>query len=176
MKNSNSPTRSKTATESMDQILHFLESQSSFKFSMNDLDLEITQKEDLKFIRFKLEMIERVIERVDYDGSQFIQINFTSGLKLLVTRNLIGFKPYEVVGFDTSKIPKVVTTVDLSSITKAIEDMSDDTDSVDSLTEMEVLRKVYQSILFGALAVGFEMRSEKDWFTNYLLHLAPASA
>lgn len=160
----------------MDQIIQFLESQTSFKFSLSEHDLQITQKEDSKFLLFNLESVERVIERVDYDGSQFLQINFATGLKLLVTRNLIGFKPFEVAGFDTTKIPKVVTTVDLSSITKAIEDMSDDSDSVESMTEMEVLKKVYQSILFGALAVGFEMRHEKEWFTSYLLHLSPASA
>ena len=116
------------------------------------------------------------MNRVDYDGSPFIQINFISGLKLLVTKNLIGFKPSDIIGFDTTKIPKVVTTVDLVSINKAIEDLADDVESVDAITEMEVLKKVYQSILYGAVAVGFEMQTEKAWFANYLLNSTAASA
>ncbi len=176
MKNSKSPNPDKVQTEYMDAILHFLESQTNFKFQMNDFDLIITQKEDSKIIRLSMVNVERVIDRVDYDGAQFIQVNFESGLKVLITRNLVGFKPYEVAGFDTTKIPKVVTTVDLGSITKAIEDLAETADTVESFTEMEVLKKVYQSILFGAVAVGFEMNQEKNWYTNYLMNITPATA
>ncbi len=176
MKNSNSPSKGTPSNESLDLIVQFLESHLSFQFSVANLDLSITQSEDKKNIKFNLDKIEKVLNRVDYDGSPFIQINFISGLKLLITKNLIGFKPSEIIGFDTTKIPKVVTTVDLVSITKAIDDLADDVESVDSMTEMEVLKKVYQSILYGAVAVGFEMQTEKTWFANYLLNSTAASA
>ena len=176
MKNSNTPSKGNPSTDSLDTIVQFLEAQNSFQFSMTNMDISIMQLEDKKNLKFNLEKIEKVLERVDYDGSQFIQVNFKSGLKLLITKNLIGFKPNEIIGFDTTKIPKVVTTVDLVSITKAIEDISEDLEGADDLTEMEVLKKVYQSILYGAVAVGFEMQTEKAWFANYLLNSTAASA
>jgi hypothetical protein len=176
LKNSNSPSKGNPSIESLDLIVQFLEAQNSFQFSTSNMDISIIQLEDKKLLKFAIEKVEKVLERIDYDGSQFLQVNFKSGLKLLITKNLIGFKPNEIMGFDTTKIPKVVTTVDLVSITKAIEDISEDLDGADALTEMEVLKKVYQSILYGAVAVGFEMQTEKDWFANYLLNSMAASA
>ncbi len=176
MKNSNAPSKGTPNNESLDLIVQYLESQNSFQFSVAGQDLSIVQSEDKKNIKLSLDKVEKVMNRVDYDGSPFIQINFISGLKLLVTKSLIGFKPSEITGFDTSKIPKVVTTVDLVSINKAIEDLADDVDGADSVTEMEVLKKVYQSILYGAVAVGFDMQTEKAWFANYLLNSSAASA
>ena len=162
--------------ESVNQIVNFLDQNQSLSYKMVEYTLYVQQEEDKKTIKIDLNQVEKVLSRVDYDGSEFIQVNFNSQVKILMTKSLIGFKPIEVVGFDSSKIPKVVTTVDLKSISKAIEDIYDGDESLQSLTELEVLKKVFHSILIGAEAVGFEMRQEKDWFSRYLLNHSAASA
>jgi hypothetical protein len=160
----------------MNEIVNFLESTRYAKFEFDQTSLKITQNEDKKAIAFKFADVEKVLSRTDYDGSQFIQINFHNRTKILITKNLIGFKPLELVGFDPTKIPKVVTTVDLNSVFKAIEDLTDGEDTYQTATELEVLKKVYQSIMLGAEQVGFEMKSEKQWFSAYLLNPLAATA
>lgn len=161
---------------SVNQIINFLDQNQSLSYKLVDYSLYVQQEEDKKTIKIDLQQVEKVLSRVDYDGSEFIQVNFNSQVKLLMTKNLIGFKPVEVIGFDSGKIPKVVTTVDLKSISKAIEDLYDGDESFQTLTELEVLKKVFHSILIGAEAVGFEMRQEKEWFARYLLNHSAASA
>jgi hypothetical protein len=160
----------------LNQIINFLDQHSSFKYVMMDNQIIIQQSEDQKKISVNVSDIEKVLCRVDYDGSQFLQVNFYSQLKILITKNLIGFKPIETIGFDSQKIPKVVTTIDLVSIVTAIEDLYDSEDNQQTLTEIEVLKKVFQSILAGAEAVGFDMRAEKTWFSRNLLNQSAASA
>lgn len=157
-------------------ITNFLDQHSSFHYSMKENKIILQQSEDKKIISIKTSEIEKVLLRVDYDGSQFIQINFNGPLKLLITKNLVGFKPIETIGFDSQKIPKVVTTVDLVSIVSAIEDLYDSEDDQQTLTEIEVLKKVFQSILIGAEAIGFDMNAEKIWFSRNLLNQSAASA
>lgn len=166
------------ASQIMNDIVNFLETTVQFKYSLdNDSSkMSLVQGEDKKAIQFSLADIEKVLNRQDYDGSQFIQINFTSGSKILITKNLVGFKPAELMGFDSNKIPRVVTTVDLISVSKAIEDLYEGEESYQTSTEVEVLKKVYQSILMGAESVGFDMRTEKQWFSRFLLNGAAASA
>lgn len=163
-------------TDSLNVIVNFLDQHSSFKYTMKENQITIQQSEDKKNIVIKTNDIEKVLSRVDYDGSQFIQVNFRDQLKILITKNLVGFKPIENTGFSSEKIPKVVTTVDLVSIVSAIEDLYDSDDSPQSLTELEVLKKVFQSILIGAEAVGFDMRAEKQWFSRNMLSHSAASA
>ena len=164
------------STDSLNLILNFLDQHPSFNYSMKENQITIQQSEDKKMICLKTSDIEKVLSRVDYDGSKFIQINFQGQTKILITKNLIGFKPIEAVGFDSQKIPKVVTTVDLVSIVSAIEDLYDAEDNQQTLTEIEVLKKVFQSILVGAESVGFDMRAEKIWFSRNLLNQSAASA
>lgn len=165
-----------TLTLNLNLIINFLDQHSSFKYTMSENVMTIQQSEDKKTISLKTPDIEKVLSRVDYDGSQFLQINFHGQSKILITKNLVGFKPIENVGFDSQKIPKVVTTVDLVSIVSAIEDLYDAEDNPQTLTEIEVLKKVFQSILTGAEAVGFDMRAEKLWFSRNLLNQLAASA
>jgi hypothetical protein len=162
--------------ESINIIINYLDEHPSLFYSYKDGQVIIQQSEDKKSISFKVNDVDKVLCRVDYDGSQFIQVNFQGASKILITKNLIGFKPVETMGFDSKKIPKVVTTVDLQSIVSAIEDLYDAEDTPQTLTEIEVLKKVFQSILIGAESVGFDMRAEKIWFSRNLLNQSAVSA
>ena len=162
-------------THSINEIVNFLDCANGFTYKVNGTDVHITQKEDSKVISFNLENVEKVLSRQDFDGSVFLQVNFFGGLKVLITKHLVGFKPIELVGFDSQKIPKVVTTVDLKSVVKAIEDTYED-DSYQSDVELEVLTKVYHSILLGAESVGFEMATERSWYLRSMLNRKAATA
>jgi hypothetical protein len=73
----------------------------------------------------------------------------------------VGFKPFEVTGLDMSKIPRVVTTPDLMSVFEAIEESLSSEDGIDM--ELDILRKVYQSILIGGEMAGFDLKFERKW-------------
>lgn len=160
----------------MNMIINFLDLNKNLTYSLSGAILRVEQAEDRKQISFALDSVEKVLQRVDVDGTEFIQINFKNMSKILITKSLIGFKPCEIVGFDAAKIPKVVTTVDLKSIALAIEELYEGEESYHSLTEIEVLKKVYQSILQGADSVGFDMKPEKEWFFRFMLNHLAASA
>lgn len=123
--------------------------------------LEIFQCTDGKAINFAIADLEEVIPRIDSDGHVFLQVNFLSGKKILLTQNLIGFKPAPSRGLDLSKLPKVVTTPDLLSVVEAIEDSI--TAAPNQPEELDVLKKVFDSVLRGAEAVGFDTTSERVW-------------
>lgn len=152
----------------MNEILNFLENKAHFQFVFANNKIEVTQIEDQKKIDISNDDLEKVLTRQDLDGSPFLQINFNSGHKILITQSLIGFKPYEVVGFDSARIPKVVTTVDLLSVSKAMEELFDADETPHSTAEIEVLKKVYQSIMIGAENIGFKMGNEKRWFSSVM--------
>ncbi len=160
----------------MNEIVNFLDQARTFNYKISEDMIFIQQSEDKKTIHFNLKNVEKVLLRQDYDGTSFIQVNFSTNNKILITKNLVGFKPTDIVGFDSTKIPKVVTTVDLLSITKAIEELYDSEESLQTSTEIEVLKKVFQSIMIGAESVGFDMKPEKDWFSRHLLNHSAASA
>ncbi|MFZ3228730.1 MAG: hypothetical protein WA160_00870 [Pseudobdellovibrio sp.] len=164
MKKSNT----ENTSQNMNEILNFLENSAHFDFIYSEGAIELTQIEDQKKIEIKNSLIDKVISRKDLDGSQFIQVNFNSGYKILITQSLIGFKPQEMAGFDTARIPKVVTTVDLLSVSKAIEELFDSDETSNSKAEIEVLKKVYQSIMVGAENIGFKMSNEKRWFISIM--------
>lgn len=148
-------------SEQLLQICDFVAKSSGLRSRVNADELRILQCTDGKEIGFSSDELEDVIPRVDADGHAFLQINFLSGKKILLTQNLIGFKPAPSRGLDLSKLPKVVTTPDLLSVVEAIED------SVSALPsqpeELEVLKKVFDSVLRGAEAVGFDTTSERIW-------------
>ncbi len=160
----------------INEIINFLESNHQMCYLFDEKTIQITQPEDRKKITFSVDNVEKVLMRSDYDGTPFIQINFNNKSKVLITKNLVGFKPVELLGFDSTKIPKVVTTVDLKSVQKAIEDLCESEETFQTMTEIEVLKKVYQSIMVGAEAIGFEMRPEKAWFSSFLLNPIAATA
>jgi hypothetical protein len=163
-------------SQHINEVVNFLETQTQFSYKFVEDNLELTQKEDSKKMVIDFKSVEKVLDRQDVDGSRFIQVNFEKGFKILITKSLIGFKPNELVGFDLSRIPRVVTTIDLKSVSKAIEDLFDSEETSETRAEIEVLKKVYQSILFGAENIGFKMSAEKKWFSSILLNHSAAAA
>lgn len=163
-------------SQHINDVVNYLESQTHFAFSFDENVLELTQKEDSKKMSIDFEKIEKVLSRQDVDGSRFLQVNFAGGTKILITKTLVGFKPNQLVGFDLTRIPRVVTTVDLVSVSKAIEDLFDSEETPETQAEIEILKKVYQSILFGAETVGFKMQAEKAWLSAIVLNQSAASA
>ena len=172
MKKSNS----ETPSQYINEVVNFLETRSQFSYSFTEETLELTQKEDSKKMLINFNNVEKVLDRQDVDGSRFIQVNLSQGSKILITKSLVGFKPTELVGFDLTRIPRVVTTIDLKSVSKAIEDLFDSEESSETKTEIEILKKVYQSILMGAQDIGFKMQAEKKWFSSILLNHQAAVA
>ncbi len=165
-----------TTSQHINDVVNYLETQTQFVFKFTEEKLELTQKEDNKKIIVDFTQIEKVLTRQDVDDSKFLQVNFTNGTKILITKSLVGFKPTQLVGFDLTKIPRVVTTIDLLSVSKAIEDLFDSEENYETQTEIEILKKVYQSILFGAENVGFKMQAEKAWLTSVMLNHSAAVA
>ena len=169
-------TNTETTSQHINEVINYLESQTQFIFKFDEEFLELTQREDSKKISIEFNQIEKVLTRQDVDDSKFLQINFKSGTKILITKNLVGFKPNQLIGFDLTKIPRVVTTIDLVGVAKAIEDLFDSEETYETQTEIEILKKVYQSILYGAENVGFKMQAEKTWLTSVMLNHSAAIA
>lgn len=123
--------------------------------------IKIFQKADGKSLEILGDEIEEVISRLDSDGQGFLQINFLNGQKILLTQRLVGFKPAPSPGLDMSKLPKVVTTPDLISVVEAIEDNLNSENS--HPIELEILRKVFDSVINGGEAIGFDLGKEREW-------------
>jgi hypothetical protein len=148
-------------TEQVIKIKEFTSKTTGLKSRVNDdEEMQILQHTDGKAISFPIVQLEEVIARVDGEGNAFLQVNFRSGKKILLTENLIGFKPAPAKGLDLGKLPKVVTTPDLISVVEAIEDSLGATTGVE---EVDVLKKVFDSVLRGAEAVGFDLTPERMW-------------
>ena len=158
-----SQTETNTKLEQMLQIQDYVAKSSGLRSRPQGSNekLQILQTADNKTIIFTLAELDEVIQRVDADGSVFLQVNFQSGKKILLTQNLIGFKPLPSRGLDLGKLPKVVTTPDLLSVVEAIEDTM--TSQPTQPEELDVLKKVFDSVLRGAEAVGFDTTPERLW-------------
>ena len=160
-------------TIEIDNILSFVDRTSGLKATFEDGRVEIAQSLDGKIFHFESEHVTEVLNRTDSDGRPFIQINFRDTNKVLLTDSLVGFKPSETIGLDMSRIPKVVTTPDLKSVLDAIEDTlgSDQADH-----EVEILKKVFYSILSGAEKIGFELPFERRCLERLMATKVRASA
>lgn len=128
--------------------------------------IQIMQKADEKRIKFHLQDLSEVLTREDKEGKVFIQVNFIGGKKILLTESLVGFKPEPRANLDLNRLPRVVTTPDLLSVFEAIEEVVNA--EVTNPEEVEMLKEVYQSILHGGEAVGFDLQSEKIWLSRLL--------
>lgn len=161
-------------TAEISNILNFVDRTTGLKAAFQeDGSVEIKQSLDGKAFHFEAEHVTEVLNRMDSDGRPFIQINFKDTNKVLLTDNLVGFKPSETWGLDMSRIPKVVTTPDLRSVLDAIED-SLGSDQAES--EVEILKKVYYSILTGAEKIGFELPFERRCLERLMATKIRASA
>lgn len=158
----------------LEEVLNFVEKSTGLSSNLTDgRFVAIHQSIDGKVFQFKKADLSEVLSRVDGDGRDFIQVNFSSGTKVLFTDTLVGFKPKETFGLDMGKIPKVVTTPDLLSVFEAIEE------SVSSETpdhEIEILRKVFQAILHGGETAGFDLSFERRWLIRLVATKIKASA
>ena len=149
----------------LDTILNYIDGSKGLRAQIVDIGrVNITQDVDKKQFSFSINEISEVLNRSDSDGKEFVQVNFKNSQKILITDSLIGFKPSESLGLDMSRIPKVVTTPDLKSVFEAIEEALGG-DHV-SEQEVEILKKVYFSILTGAEKAGFRLDTEKAWYNR----------
>ena len=129
---------------------------------LSDDHLQIVQNLDRRALTLDGSMILEILERLDSDGKLFLQVNLLHGKKLLLTPNLIGFKPLAIPGLDLSRLPKVVTTPDLQSVEEAISDAL--ANETPPFHEIEILKKVYDSVMRGGEMVGFSLVEERSWF------------
>lgn len=151
-----------TKLEQVLQIKEFVSKSTGLRSRINENDsMSISQSTDGKAIAFAFGDLEEVIQRMDSEGQVFLQVNFLNGKKILLTQNLIGFKPAPSRGLDLGKLPKVVTTPDLLSVVEAIEDSISTQPTQPE--ELDVLKKVFDSVLRGAEAVGFDTTPERIW-------------
>lgn len=133
----------------------------------------IHQGADSRRLVFKSTEIKDVLHRSDKDGKAFIQVNFVTGGKILLTDSLVGFKPTPQRGLDLDRLPKVVTTPDLLSVFEAIEESLNTDSNIGD--EVDTLKKVFHAILEGGEAVGFDLRAERVWLTRLALNQAASA-
>lgn len=105
--------------------------------------------------------LDDILFRTDTDGQDFIQVNFREGKKILITDSLIGFKPAVLAGLDMAKLPRVVTTPDILSVFEALQEALYVADPKEN--DLTVLRKVFDAVVSGGEAVGFNLVRERSW-------------
>ncbi len=148
----------------------FLNEDSGLSLSfLGDDKLRLTQHADGKSLEIERFGVEEILEREDSSGKPFLQVNFFSGSKILLTKSLVGFKPAVFEGVDAKRVPNVVTTPDLLSIIEAFSEFDEE-----EVAEIRALRRMYFAILHGAEAVGFDLTNEKLWLTKLLPDSAAA--
>lgn len=170
-----SSNKHKSTTTDLDSILNYVDSSRGLSAKVADGGrVQIAQELDGKIFNFQSHDIGEILHRMDADGKPFIQLNLKGGHKVLFTDTLIGFKPVETLGLDISRIPKVVTTPDLLSVFEAIEESMGSEAVPDN--EVEILKKVYFSILAGGEQVGFDLSFERKWLSRLLASKTKACA
>ena len=123
--------------------------------------ITLFQNHDKKILSFDESDIEKVLERKDYNGEAFLQVNFKNGKKILLTNEFIGFSPAVCSEINTKKLPKVVTTADLLSVIEAIESSLYGTDQYqESLYDVKLF---FEAIASGAESIGFNLTGERLW-------------
>ena len=151
-----------TVVEHMDQISEFINSSKGLTIkTTTENKLVIYQKTDGKCLTVCPVQIEEVIARIDSSNQSFLQVNFISGKKILITEKLVGFKPAKTTDLDMSKVPKVVTTPDLISVVEAIEESIHCEETHPD--EVNILKRVFDSVLRGGEDIGFDLNNERTW-------------
>lgn len=163
-----SNSKSKSVNVELDQILNFVDSSRGLLVRISESGrIQIQQDIDGKSFSFSSSDLSEVIHRTDIEGKHFLQINFKSDVKVLLTETLIGFKPTEVLGLDMTRLPKVVTTPDITSVYEAIEEALGGDPGMEA--ELEILKKVYLAVVSGAERVGFDLMPERKWLNRLLI-------
>ena len=132
-----------------------------FAMDLKTGKIKIHQKQDQKTISFNRNEVETVLYRTNPNKESFLQVNFTTGKKILLTNYFIGFAPAACGGLDPSKLPKVVTTADLLSVIEAIESSLYGEDHYEE--NIEDVKLFFESMSSGAEAVGFHLTGERLW-------------
>lgn len=170
-----SNTKSKSTTNKVDDLLNYLDGSKGLRLIQDDNGkIQIHQIMDGKRLSFSALDIGELLHRVDSESKAFLQINFINGNKILITDSLVGFKPVEILGLDMNRLPKVVTTPDLQSVYEAIQEALGAESSQEH--EIEMLKKVYYSILSGGEKVGIGLAFEKQWFVRLSASALKAAA
>lgn len=127
--------------------------------------IQLRQKIDGKSLLIDARTIGGLLPRYDQDGEEFLQINFEAGYKILVTKNLVGFKPAIAVGLDKANLPNVVTTPDILNVLDAIHDASEEAHASEG--DLKSLKRVFEAVILGGELVGFDLANERGWLRNY---------
>ena len=150
----------------LEQIFKYVDTNENLSLIESELGdcFIIKQKLDGRCISINMFDVEEVLNRFDEQEREFLQINFISGKKILLTQKLIGFRPFAIFGLDMEKLPKVVTTPDIMNIFDAIQESlcNDENPTM----ELEILRKIYDSIVCGGESVGFDLKEERKLFAR----------
>jgi len=131
---------------------------------VDQYEARILQTADDKSILINARMLDSVIYRIDSSGADFIQVNFITGKKILLTDALIGFKPTTTKGIDMTRLPRVVTTPDVISVFEAIQEALHI--SGPNSYELAILKKIFDAVLSGGEAVGFDLSQERSWLSR----------
>ncbi len=150
-------------------IEHFLSQGGELSLVKPDDEIgkvTLFQNYDKKDLSFYESEVERVLERKDYNGEAFLQVDFKNGKKILLTNEFVGFSPAACSEIRTKKLPKVVTTADLLSVIEAIESSIYGTDQYqESLHDIKLF---FETIASGAESVGFNLAGERLWVDRLL--------
>ena len=157
----------------MTVLFDFIEQSTGLDASRIEDHIVISQKADSKSLKLKTTDLMDILLRKDPEGKEFIQVNFVSGQKILITDQLVGFKPITSGDLDLGKLPKVVTTLDLLSVIEAIEECSSQGDEKNDLS---TLKLVFGAIVGGGEAIGFDLSQERSWLKRLPPHFVRASA
>ncbi len=149
----------------MEKVVEFIRGTSGLDCQVLETgNIEISQKLDGKRILLNEENIISVIPRLDHKDDPFIQVNFLDGRKILLTDQLIGFKPVLIEGINTENLPKVVATPDLIGLFEAMEDCLDG--RVENFPTILELRQAFLAIVEGGEAIGIDLAQEKLWLKH----------
>jgi hypothetical protein len=157
------------------EIKRFVESSEGLHVVDSVMSDYITIEQDLDQKRITLNCfdLEEILYREDETGKTFLQVNFGSGKKILITNTLVGFRPLGLFGLDMERLPKVVTTPDILSVFEAIQEALQANDEQE---ELDVLRKVYDSVVCGGESVGFDLKEERKTLACIPARIHMASA
>jgi hypothetical protein len=126
--------------------------------------LLVRQTIDGKQLAILASALDDVLFRVDADGQDFIQINFSSGTKILLTGALIGFKPAKLPSTVPANLPKVVTTPDIVSVFEAMQEaLHSGEGGAGAKDDLALLRRVFEAVVSGGEAAGFDLAQERQW-------------
>lgn len=171
----NQQTETNKLSEFKQKMIEFIQSSAGLEvLDSQSTDFAIRQKVDLKSIVIKIDQIQNLIQRADTEGVPFLQVNLKDNKKILITENLIGFKPAVLGGLDTSRIPKVVTTQDLRSVFDAIEEALYLNENPNE--EIQLLKKIFDSVIAGGEHIGFDLNRERSWLLRLPINFFNLSA